>query len=141
MSAAAAAGTGSGAGSSPVGLMCVFCIICISSGVGSGRGTPYERWVVSCGSAPSAMRVGLNLKYSRALSSSVPTMASESTPSDFSWSDVDGHLRQRAPAERAVQAPEQTEQQRRPPAVVGQRNRPILVHRRHDEVGRAVCPD
>ena len=44
--------------------------------------------MLSCGSAPSVMRVGLNLKYRRALSSSVPTMASDSTPSDFSRSDV-----------------------------------------------------
>ena len=38
-------------------------ISCISSGVSSGRGTPYDRCVESCGSAPTAMRDGLNLKY------------------------------------------------------------------------------
>jgi hypothetical protein len=68
--------------------MKVFWTASIISGVGVGRGTPYERCVVSCGSAPSARRVGLNLKYKRALSNSVPTMASESMPRDFSSSAV-----------------------------------------------------
>jgi len=84
----AVAGIGSGAGSSPVGLTRTAWTICRSSGVGSGRGTPYDRWVVNCGSAPSGMLVGRYLKYSRAFSRSVPTMASTSTPCELSSRDV-----------------------------------------------------
>ena len=85
------------------------------------------------------MRVGLNLKYSRALSSSVPTMASESTPSGRKLVGRRGHLRQRAAAERAVHAWKQAEQQRRLAAIVRQRNRPVLLHRRHGEIGRVLA--
>ena len=66
-------------------------------------------------------------------------MASDSTPSDFRLVGRRGHLRQRAAAERAVHASEQAQEQRALPAIVRQRNRPIVVHRRHDEVGRAVA--
>ena len=48
------------------------------------------------------------------------------------------HLRQRAAAERTIQPGNRAEQQRRLPAVVGQANRSIILHRRHGEIGRVV---